>query len=116
MKAFSSSDEACAAEALFQAYRSGDAGTVKECVASQPSFLELDNQVGMLLQAVQSAVLACGRYADDLLSAPTPRHTTLLQGASKSERSAASCRWRGWRSGCRRGMSRRWRGAWAGMR
>lgn len=42
---FASSDEAFAAEALFQAYRSGHAEEVKQCVASTHAFLELDNQV-----------------------------------------------------------------------
>ena len=45
MEPFSSSDEAFAAEALFQAYRSGDAAQVRQCVASTRTFLELDNQV-----------------------------------------------------------------------
>ena len=45
MDAFAQSEEAFAAEALFGAYRSGDADEVKRCVSSRRLFLDLDNQV-----------------------------------------------------------------------
>lgn len=43
--AFSSSDEAFAAEELFEAYKTADAGAILKVVASKPSFMSLDNQV-----------------------------------------------------------------------
>lgn len=43
--AFSSSEQAFAAEKLLEAYRCGDAGAVRKSVASQNLFLDLDNQV-----------------------------------------------------------------------
>ncbi len=42
---FASSDGAFAAEALFEAYRSGDAAEIQNCVKEHNAFLELDNQV-----------------------------------------------------------------------
>lgn len=42
---FASSDGAFAAEALFEAYRSGDGEEVRKCVQGHSAFLELDNQV-----------------------------------------------------------------------
>ena len=50
---FSVGDYAAAADALLQAYRSGHAEEVKQCVASRAAFLELDNQArtGLALHA-----------------------------------------------------------------
>lgn len=42
---FATSDGAFAAEALFDAYRSGDAEEVRKCVQTHSTFMELDNQV-----------------------------------------------------------------------
>ena len=42
---FSGSEEARVAEELLDAYRTGDAEAVRQCVASHAVFLELDNQV-----------------------------------------------------------------------
>lgn len=45
MDNFASSDEAAAAEALFDAYRSGGVEEVRSCIKGRNIFLELDNQV-----------------------------------------------------------------------
>ena len=58
VEVFSSSDEAFAAEALFQAYRSGDAEEVKRCVAQTGAFLELDNQVVRLAKRLPQGDVA----------------------------------------------------------
>lgn len=42
---FASSDGAFAAEALFDAYRSGDNEEVRKCTQTHSAFIELDNQV-----------------------------------------------------------------------
>jgi hypothetical protein len=55
---FASSGEAFAAEALFQAYRSGDAEEVKRCVAQTGAFLELDNQVVRLAKRLPQGDVA----------------------------------------------------------
>jgi hypothetical protein len=43
--AFATSDEAFAAQALLEAYRTGNVEEVKKCIESHHMFLELDNQV-----------------------------------------------------------------------
>ena len=53
--AFSGSEEAQVAEGLVDAYRTGDDEAVRQFVASHPTFLELDNQVG-------SVPFACCEY------------------------------------------------------
>ena len=45
--AFDGSEEARVAEALLDAYRTGDGEAVRQCVASHAVFLELDNQVSL---------------------------------------------------------------------
>lgn len=45
MEAFSSSEEAFTADALFAAYSSGSADKVKACVSAKGAFKQLDNQV-----------------------------------------------------------------------
>ena len=45
--AFSGSEEARIAEGLIDSYRTGDPEAVRQFVASHPTFLELDNQVGL---------------------------------------------------------------------
>jgi hypothetical protein len=47
--AYGPSQQARAAEDLFDAYRSGDGEAVKKCIASSAIFGDLDNQVGPLL-------------------------------------------------------------------
>ena len=42
---FASSDGAFAAEALFEAYKSGDVEEVRKCIQNNSTFMELDNQV-----------------------------------------------------------------------
>lgn len=43
--AFNVSSEALAADALLDAYRSGDEAAIKQVISSKPLFMELDNQV-----------------------------------------------------------------------
>jgi len=43
--AFAQSDEAFAAEALFEAYKTGTAEDVKSCIAKKNIFFDLDNNV-----------------------------------------------------------------------
>lgn len=59
---FATSDEAFAADALFEAYRSGDAAEVKKCIQTHSLFLELDNQVclkRLIFLAPHSADAVC---------------------------------------------------------
>ena len=53
VEAFSRSEQAFAAEDLFNAYQSADAGAIRKCISSKPIFLDLDNQVHSCLVPLQ---------------------------------------------------------------
>ena len=44
---FAQSEEAFAAEALFEAYRTGTAEDVQKCITKRPIFFDLDNNVSL---------------------------------------------------------------------
>ena len=58
MSAFSTSEEAFAAEDLFDAYRSGDAAAVR-AVAAKPLFKTIDNQVCAARHPSAACMLLC---------------------------------------------------------
>ena len=53
--AFSCSSEALVAEALLDAYKSGDEAAIRQVIASKPIFQDLDNQASTWLQSQPSA-------------------------------------------------------------
>ena len=57
MSAFSTSEEAFAAEDLFDAYRSGDAAAVK-AVVIKPLFRTIDNQARATLRSFTACMLS----------------------------------------------------------
>lgn len=47
--AFNCSSEALVADALFDAYRTADEAAIRKLITSKPIFLDLDNQVNILI-------------------------------------------------------------------
>ncbi len=92
VSAFSGSEEERVAEALLDAYRSGDSEAVQKCVASHAVFLELDNQVSPPSDGQARSLWSCCGTSGCLNSASIPRVCMW------------HCRLCGLQSGCRRGM------------
>ncbi|BDA50046.1 probable gamma-soluble NSF attachment protein [Coccomyxa sp. Obi] len=67
---FASSDGAFAAEALFDAYRSGDAEEVRKCIQTHSAFMELDNQIVRLAKKLPQGDVR--QMAASLGSQPSP--------------------------------------------
>ena len=56
---FAQSEEAFAAEALFEAYRTGTAEDVQKCISKRPIFFDLDNSVSFSTLPFRKMTVGC---------------------------------------------------------
>ena len=128
MDAFSNSQQAYAAEELFDAYRKGDAEAVRACVKSKSTFADLDTQVrcpSMLLQRQQEILdlpdvssrkiklahvtVSTRRQSGVVVHQQRPLGTNLFEGESRCQASLLTgswhaCRLDAWQSSFRRAL------------
>ena len=115
--AFTSSDEAFAAEALLEAYRSGDPDAVASVVKAKACFASMDNQVGPWCGVGGAAPVggrgcaAWGAAVQALVTPPRPLRSLRTPAPSTLKHPHTLARsWHGWPRSCQqRGLT--W-GAW----